>query len=84
MKGFMAGAIEHGVRLWRGVEVTGIDVDARGVAGVRTTNGDVAARTVVNAAGPWAAGVARMAGIDLPIVPDAPHAGADRAFPRIA
>ena len=69
MKGFMAGAIERGVRLWRGVEVTGIDVDARGVAGVRTTNGDVAARTVVNAAGPWAAGVARMAGIDLPIVP---------------
>jgi len=37
--------------------------------GVRTTAGRVAARTVVNAAGPWAAQVARMAGVDLPIVP---------------
>jgi sarcosine oxidase, subunit beta len=69
MKGFMAAAEEHGARLWRGVTVTGIDVDARGVAGVRTSNGNVAARTVVNAAGPWAAAVARMAGVDLPIVP---------------
>ncbi|HLY17025.1 MAG TPA: FAD-dependent oxidoreductase [Bryobacteraceae bacterium] len=69
MKGFMASAAEHGARLWRGVEVTGIQVDARGVAGVRTTNGDVATRTVVNAAGPWAAAVARMAGVELPIVP---------------
>jgi sarcosine oxidase subunit beta len=69
MKGFMAAAEEQGARLWRGVQVTGIDVDARGVAGVRTTNGYVAARTVVNAAGPWAAEVARMAGVDLPIVP---------------
>jgi sarcosine oxidase subunit beta len=69
MKGFMAAAAEHGARLWRGVAVTGIAVDARGVAGVRTSNGDVSARTVVNAAGPWAAEVARMAGVDLPIVP---------------
>jgi sarcosine oxidase subunit beta len=69
MKGFMASATEHGARLWRNAEVTGIDVDPRGVAGVQTTKGSVAARTVVNAAGPWAAAVARMAGIDLPIVP---------------
>ena len=69
MKGFMAAAAEHGARLWRNVTVTGIDVDARGVAGVHTANGNVAARTVVNAAGPWAAQVARMAGVDLPIVP---------------
>ena len=69
MKGFMAAAAEAGARLWRNVEVTGIDVDASGVAGVRTTNGNVAARVVVNAAGPWAADVARMAGVELPIVP---------------
>ncbi len=69
MRGFMASAAERGARLWRGVEVTGIDVDARGVAGVRTSQGSVATRTVVNAAGPWAAAVAQMAGIHLPIVP---------------
>ena len=34
MKGFMAAAAERGARLWRSVEVTGIDVDATGVAGV--------------------------------------------------
>ena len=39
MKGFMAAAAEQGARLWRSVEVTGIDVDARGVAGVRTRDG---------------------------------------------
>jgi sarcosine oxidase subunit beta len=69
MRGFMASASEGGATLWRGIEVNGIDVDARGVAGVRTTNGSVASRMVVNAAGPWAALVARMAGIDLPVVP---------------
>jgi sarcosine oxidase subunit beta len=69
MKGFMAAAAERGARLWRGTEVTGIDVDERGVAGVRTTNGRVAARVVVNAAGPWAAQIAAMAGAELPVVP---------------
>jgi sarcosine oxidase subunit beta len=69
MKGFMAAAEERSARLWRGVTVIGIDVDARGIAGVRTTNGTVSARTVVNAAGPWAVEVAGMAGLDLPIVP---------------
>jgi sarcosine oxidase subunit beta len=69
MKGFMAAACEHGATLRRGVEVAGIDVDARGVAGVRTSHGSVASRTVVNAAGPWAAQVAHMAGVDLPVVP---------------
>jgi sarcosine oxidase subunit beta len=69
MRGFMAAAAERGASLWRGVEVTGIDVDGTGVAGVRTSRGRVASRAVVNAAGPWAAQVARMAGVDLPIVP---------------
>ena len=69
MKGFMAAACERGVTLRRGVEVTGIEMDARGVAGVRTNQGKIASRTVVNAAGPWAAQVAAMAGIDLPVVP---------------
>ncbi len=69
MKGFIAAACDRGARLWRGTEVTGIEVDAHGVAGVRTSNGSVASRTVVNATGPWAAQVASMAGIDLPVVP---------------
>ncbi|MFS8087057.1 MAG: NAD(P)/FAD-dependent oxidoreductase, partial [Acidobacteriota bacterium] len=43
--------------------------DARRVAGVQTSRGFVSTRIVVNAAGPWAAQVARMAGAELPVEP---------------
>jgi sarcosine oxidase subunit beta len=39
------------------------------VTGVLTSRGFVSTRVVVNAAGPWAAEVARMAGADLPVEP---------------
>jgi sarcosine oxidase subunit beta len=53
----------------RDARVTAIEVDSRGVAGVRTTRGDIATRIVVNAAGPWAAEIAALAGVELPVVP---------------
>ncbi len=69
MTGFMAAAAEHGARLWRATEVTGITRDQRGISGVLTTRGPVATRIVVNAAGAWAAAIARMVGVDLPVEP---------------
>jgi sarcosine oxidase subunit beta len=69
MTGFMRMAMERGVRLLRDTAVTGIAVDARGVTGVETSRGFVAGRTVVNAAGAWAGGVARLAGVELPVEP---------------
>jgi sarcosine oxidase subunit beta len=42
---------------------------ARRVAGVQTSRGFVSTRVVVNAAGAWAAEVAKMAGADLPVEP---------------
>lgn len=69
MTGFMESATERGAQLMREAEVTGIDVDSQGVSAVRTTQGTVSTRTVVNAAGAWAAGIAKMAGVDLPVVP---------------
>jgi sarcosine oxidase subunit beta len=69
MIGFMTWAADHGAQLWRNAEVTGIALDSRGVCGVETSRGTVATRTVVNAAGAWAAGIASMAGIDLPVEP---------------
>ena len=39
------------------------------ISGVQTTRGFVSTRTVVNAAGAWAARVAEMAGADLPVEP---------------
>jgi sarcosine oxidase subunit beta len=69
MTGFMACAIERGATLWRGTEVTAICTEHAAISGVTTTNGDVQSPIVVNAAGPWATAVARMAGADLPVQP---------------
>jgi sarcosine oxidase subunit beta len=69
MNGFMEKALEQGAELMRGAEVTAINSDAHGVAGVETNLGKIAARIVVNAAGAWAGRVARMAGVDLPVEP---------------
>ncbi len=69
MNGFASVAKQRGARVWNGCEVTGINVDEQGVAGVETPKGRVATRIIVNAAGAWAAQVAKMAGIDLPVVP---------------
>jgi sarcosine oxidase subunit beta len=67
--GYAAGARERGVEVASGVTVTGIVVQAGAVAGVETDAGRVATPLVVDAAGPWAAEIARLAGVDLPIRP---------------
>jgi glycine/D-amino acid oxidase-like deaminating enzyme len=69
MTGFMNWASEHGAELWKNAKVVGIGRDARGVNGVETSRGAVATRTVVNCAGPWAASIAQMVGLDLPVQP---------------
>src|SRR5262249_23526004 len=69
MTGFMAGAMENGARLWRQAEVIGIETDNLGVAIVNTSKGRVKTRIAINAAGPWAAAVAKLVGIDLPVEP---------------
>ncbi len=69
MTGFMESAKERGAALMRDAEVTGVETDARGVAAVHTSQGSVSTHVVVNACGAWAAGVAKMAGVDLPVVP---------------
>ncbi|HEV2687080.1 MAG TPA: FAD-dependent oxidoreductase [Bryobacteraceae bacterium] len=90
MVGFMLHAMENGATLQRGTEVIGLHVENAEIAGVDTTNGPVATRTVVNAAGPWAAGVAAMAGADLPVeplrrmlVPTEPFPGLPERLPMI-
>ncbi|HXY16007.1 MAG TPA: FAD-dependent oxidoreductase [Terriglobales bacterium] len=69
MIGFMSRAADHGATLWKHTAVTDIQRDALGVTGVETTRGLVATRKLVNAAGPWAAEVAAMAGVELPVQP---------------
>jgi sarcosine oxidase, subunit beta len=69
MIGFMTWAADHGATLWKGAEVTAIPQDAGGIACVETTRGSVATRKVVNCAGAWAAGVAALAGVNVPVEP---------------
>ena len=52
------------------VQVTGISIKNNSAVGIQTKDGhNIKADIVVNAAGPWAGGVAAMAGLDLPIGP---------------
>jgi glycine/D-amino acid oxidase-like deaminating enzyme len=100
MMGFMLKARERGARLWLDTQVTGIDtlesgglpgVDvARRISGVNTSRGFVSTDIVVNAAGPWAAQVARMAGAELPVeplrrqlVPTEPFSELPQRFPMV-
>ena len=69
MMGFMQTARARGARLWLDTNVTGIETESGRVRGVQTTRGFVSTPLVVNAAGAWAAEVARMAGIELPVEP---------------
>jgi glycine/D-amino acid oxidase-like deaminating enzyme len=60
----------HGASLHCGVTVTGVLRGGSGeVSGVSTSAGSLSARSVVNAAGTWAASVAELAGVTLPIAP---------------
>src|SRR5438034_853941 len=57
----------------RETEVTGIIVDTGRVVRVETTRGAIDTAVVVNAAGPHARGVGRMAGVDVPVDPYRRH-----------
>src|SRR6202008_1950629 len=69
MIGFMTWASEHGAKLWKNTSVTAIHRDANGISEVETARGPVSTRVVVNCAGPRAAEIAKMAGVDLPVQP---------------
>ncbi len=66
---YAGAAREQGVSFVTHTTVTGIRIEAGAVTGVRTDRGAAATSMVINAAGPWAAAVSALAGLDLPIVP---------------
>jgi sarcosine oxidase subunit beta len=69
VSGYIKAANRLGVRTITDAEVTGLRVSGGKVEGVETNLGAVLTRQVVNAAGPWAARIGKMASLDLPIVP---------------
>jgi sarcosine oxidase subunit beta len=66
--GFLTAARARGARLVQGAEVTAIPVVGGRVTGVETTRGSQSAPIVVNAAGAWAARVAALAGLEIPVI----------------
>jgi sarcosine oxidase subunit beta len=81
--GFARRARELGARIAEGVMVTGIDVAGGRVTGVRTATDTVAARIVINAAGPTARRIAGLAGVDIPVLPRRRHIFFTEPFPQI-
>ena len=67
--GFMAAARGHGARLVQGCRVDAVAVAAGRVTGVVTNRGRFAAPIVVDAAGAWAAALARSVGLEVPVEP---------------
>jgi len=81
--GFARRARELGARIVEGVEVSAFIVEHERVAGVRTSQGDVGTRVVINAAGPTAARVARLAGVSVPVLPRRRHIFFTEPFPEL-
>jgi 4-methylaminobutanoate oxidase (formaldehyde-forming) len=63
------GARAGGCRIFTHTRVTGIDVEAGAVRGVRTEWGPIETEVIVNAGGMYAAEIGRMAGVRVPVVP---------------
>ena len=69
-RGYVSGAERLGARFEWGTEVVAMHRGADGkVQRIQTTRETTTADAVVNAAGAWAAGIAAMAGVDLPVSP---------------
>lgn len=70
LRGYLGAAKWFGARVqWR-TDVVGMICNASGrIERLRTSRGEMVVDSVVNAAGPWAAAVAAMAGASLPVVP---------------
>jgi sarcosine oxidase subunit beta len=65
--GFLAVARGLGARVLQGCRVLQVAVDGDRIAGVETDRGRFAAPVVVDAAGAWAAEVARTVGVEVPV-----------------
>jgi sarcosine oxidase subunit beta len=69
MTGFMSWAANHGATLSKNTLVEGLAKDQHGIAGVETSGGTISTRKVVNCAGAWAARIAKLAEVELPVEP---------------
>jgi sarcosine oxidase subunit beta len=91
LQGFIKNAKRPGISFFEGIEVTEVDVKNGKVCSITTNTGErIFSSVVINAAGPYAANVAAMAGLELPVVPirrqvffTSPYKGLPDIFPII-
>jgi sarcosine oxidase, subunit beta len=67
--GYVNAAVKMGVTALTGAEVIGVNVGSGEVRSVKTNLGEVEARIILNAAGPWSGLIGAMAGVSIPITP---------------
>lgn len=67
--GYIQGARRLGANPLTDAEVQEIVVESGKVRAVITNHGRIETRAVVNAAGPWAGAIGKMAGVEIPITP---------------
>ncbi|MFN8589216.1 MAG: FAD-binding oxidoreductase [Candidatus Eisenbacteria bacterium] len=80
---YEARARELGAKFLFERPATGLLMEGDKVVGVRTSQGDIHAPLVVNAAGPYAAEIARWAGVDLPVLPYRRHCFITQPLPWV-
>ncbi len=73
VNGFASAARQLGATIFEDTEVTGINIMKGGMKEVITTNERFETPVVVNAAGPYAAMIGRMIGLDIPLRPTKRH-----------
>lgn len=66
---YVAAARRLGARFEFECPLTGLTVEGGRIKAAGTVRGSIATPVVINAAGPHAAGIAAMAGVELPVVP---------------
>jgi sarcosine oxidase subunit beta len=67
--GYVNAAQKMGVTALTGAEVIGVTVSGGEVRSVKTNLGEIEARTILNAAGPWSGLIGAMAGVHIPVTP---------------
>jgi sarcosine oxidase subunit beta len=88
--GYANAARKLGATIELETEVTGVTVEGGKIAGVSTNKGDISGRILIDAAGPAAALIGKMTGIELPIEPikrqistTSPLGWLDHRFPMV-
>lgn len=74
LTGYLKAAAASGAEIRYGCSVSGVEVKGGRATGVQTPGGTISAAAVINAGGPWAGAIGRLAGaIDAPLRPCRRH-----------